>query len=566
MNASAEVRDVSTAEPGAIAIAQLPAQAGNQARSTNAKLGADTANPRIRKFNPGAFQSDEEVMKQFVVRSQELEIVLEALRGNIKSDSCQHVLVVAPRGWGKTMLLARAAAELRTNENMSTGLLPVRFAEESQEIFNLADFWLETLFHLARECSSRNSELSAQLRNTHSELSGRWQDRFIEDHARAAVLSAVDRLGQKIVLMVENMQALGASVDQDFGWKLREALQTESQIMLLATATSRFESLDAADQPFFELFRIISLEPLTTKQCQHLWQSVCSGELSERGIRPLQILTGGSPRLLVIVAAFQQHRSLRYLMEALVTLIDDHTEYFRSHLDVLGKTERRVYLAVIDLWQSSKPGEIAARARMDARKVSTMLGRLVNRGAVLVDGSGRKRFYYAAERLHSIYYKLRRERDEAAVVENLIRFMAVFYKESEQDDIFERLRLEAQEHPTLREALERAIDPTGTTHFGRAKTIGRSQILLEAFAAKLGEFAADDEKMLKTALYWVPAILKAGASPNEVAYALGADTAMREALIPLLVALRKLAGEEVRAPIEVLEVAEDVRKKLLMSA
>ena len=86
-----------------------------------------------------------------MVRKHELDIVLEVLGGNIDSPSCQHVLVVAPRGRGKTMLLARAAAELRTDDALSGCLLPVRFTEESQEIFNLTDFWLETLFHLARE-------------------------------------------------------------------------------------------------------------------------------------------------------------------------------------------------------------------------------------------------------------------------------------------------------------------------------------------------------------------------------------------------------------------------------
>ena len=426
----------------------------------------DAPNPRIRKFNPGAFQSDEEVIEQFVVRTHELDIVLEVIQGNLDSASCQHVLLVAPRGRGKTMLLARATAELRTNDELGKRLLPVQFTEESQEIFNLADFWLEALFHLARECAPHDSELSVQLRDTHAELSHRWRDQFIENHARAAVLAAADQLGRKLVLMVENMQALGESVDQDFGWGLREALQSEPQIMLLATATSRFESLDDAEQPFFELFRIIGLEPLATEECQRLWQSVSGDEVSGRSIRPLQILTGGSPRLLVIVAGFQQHRSLRHLMEELVTLIDDHTEYFRSHLEVLGKTERRVYLAVIDLWQPSKPGEIAARARMDVRVVSTMLGRLVNRGAVMVDGGGKKRLYSAAERLYSIYYKLRRERNEAAVVENLIRFMTVFYSEAEQAEMFDRLLGEAEQDSAIREGLERAI--SGAFRLGEA--------------------------------------------------------------------------------------------------
>ena len=111
------------------------------------------ANRPIRKFNPGLLQSDEEVVGQFVVRRHEFEAVCDVLRGNIGAPSCQHLLVVAPRGRGKTMLLARVAAEIRRDAEFGRHLLPVRFMEESQEIYGLADFWLETLFHLAREGS-----------------------------------------------------------------------------------------------------------------------------------------------------------------------------------------------------------------------------------------------------------------------------------------------------------------------------------------------------------------------------------------------------------------------------
>jgi tetratricopeptide (TPR) repeat protein len=257
--------------------------------------------------------------------------------------------------------------------------------------------------------------------------------------------------------MVENLQALCKDVDeQDFGWKLRGVLQMEPQVMLLASATSRFQALDDAEEPFFEMFRIIDLKPLTTEDCRRLWQVVSGDTVSGREMRPLEILTGGSPRLLVIIAAFARHKSLRRLMEELVTLIDEHTEYFRGHLEVLAKTERRVYLAVLDLWRLSTPSEIAVRARMNGRTVSTMLGRLVDRGAVIAEGSSRKRQYAAAERLYSIYYKLRRERDEAAIVENLIRFMAVFYSEAEQTEMLPMLISEAAESSAIREGLDRA--------------------------------------------------------------------------------------------------------------
>ena len=413
----------------------------------------------IRKANPGTFQSDDEVIRQFVVRTRELATVLEVLKTNVDASSCQHVLLVAPRGRGKTMLLARVAAELRTKAPLARHLLPVRFMEDSHEIFDMTDFWLECLFYLAREGAVRDSPIGRELRDTHAALAARLRgEELTEPRARAAVLDAADRLGRKLVFMVENLQNLCADVDEPFGWKLRDVLQSESRIMLLATATSRFAGLDDVDQPFFELFRIERLDRLDREESRRLWHVVSGDPVLEREIRPLQILTGGSPRLLVFVADFARHRSLRQLMEQLVRLIDDHTEYFRSHLEGFAKTERRVYLSTLDLWQPSTPKEITSRARLDVRTVSTMLSRLVHRGAVIAEGEGRRRRYSGAERLYGIYYKLRRERDDAAVVSNLIRFMAVFYSARELEQMTDNLSMEAAQSPSILEGIERAVE------------------------------------------------------------------------------------------------------------
>ena len=418
---------------------------------------SDEPAPTIRKFNPGLFQSDQEITDQFVVRGHELGLVLEELRGNIASPSCQHILVVGPRGRGKTMLLARIAAELRSHVDFAGSLLPVRLMEESQEIFSLTDFWLETMFHLANEVDEHDAALSRELRDTRAALSLRWREQITEAQARAAVLDAADRLGRRLVLIVENLQSLCRDANDEFGWQLREVLQTEPQIILLASATSRFRGLDDVGEPFFEMFRIVGLEPLNTEQCSHLWKVVSGKPATPREVRPLQILTGGNPRLLVMAAEFVRHRSLRRLMSELVTLIDEHTEYFRGHLEVLAKTERRVYVSVIDLWQPSSASEIAARARVDIRVASTMLGRLVERGAVIRQGGGRKRLYAAAEPLYSMYYKLRRERDEAAVVENLVRFMVACYGVEDLWMFSGPLSAEAAESESLRRGIRRAL-------------------------------------------------------------------------------------------------------------
>ena len=295
---------------------------------------SEASNRQIRKFNPGTFQSDEELIEQFVVRNRELEIVLEVLHGNIESPSCQHVLVVAPRGRGKTMLLTRAAAEMhqrRTRRTPVAGQIHGREPGDFQHRRLLARGAVPSRKRKRRPRKIPNSRGNCEKRTPICPPAGannRWR------LMPAPPFSAADRLDRKLVLMVENLHSLCESVDEDFGWKLRGVLQSEPKIMLLASATSRFEGLDDAEQPFFELFRIIGLEPLTTEECRLLWQAVSGDAVSGREIRPLEILTGGSPRLLVIVAGFAQHHSLRQLMEELVTLIDEYTEYFRGHLEV----------------------------------------------------------------------------------------------------------------------------------------------------------------------------------------------------------------------------------------
>ena len=422
----------------------------------------------IRKFNPGVFQPDREVIEQFVVRTRELETVLEILRENIGAPSCQHTLVVGPRGRGKTMLLARVAAELRTDPQMRRALLPVRFMEESHEVFDIGDFWLEALVYLAKECGEQDPGLSHEIEATHATLARRTRGDDVAAHAKAALLDAADRLGRRLVLMVENLQDLCDEVDGDFGWQLRESLQTDAEIMLLGTATSRFEALDDAKAPFFELFRILQLKHLSIAECVSLWHAITGERRGAREMRPLEILTGGSPRFLVIVAEFARHRSVPELLEELVGLVDDHSEYFRGNLNSLPRTERRVYIALSDLWRPSGTRDVAHRGRMGVRKTSALLGRLVDRGAVKVDGEGRSRLYSVAEPLHCIYYKLRRWRDEAAVVRGLIRFMVAFYGPDETTMILGSLLADATYKQAFRRA-EEDLDPnTGDIPTGDA--------------------------------------------------------------------------------------------------
>lgn len=413
--------------------------------------------PTIRKFNPGVFQSDQEICEQFAVRHKEFDAVLRVVNRNLASESCQHVLIVAPRGMGKSMMLARMETELRLNRGLASKLLPVRFMEESYEVATLTDFWLEALFQFGRECKRQGLEAATELEAAHASLCARWRDTHLQLDVRAAIERGLASTGRRMVLMVENLQAISDAWDSDDEWGLRGILQTESSIMLIGTATTRFRSLEDADCAFFDLFRFIELGPLTTKECAALWNTATQQHLETREIRPFEILTGGSPRLLVLLAGVGRRLTLKQLLEDMVGLIDEHTEYFRQCLEGLPPGERRVFLALAALWEPASTSAIADRARMDIRTASVMVRRLMDRGAVSASAQRRSRRYSVTERMFSFYYSLRRERNQAEIIRRFIAFMVAFYDPSTATTAFADLGDDSDEAEIIRKQLLHTI-------------------------------------------------------------------------------------------------------------
>ena len=407
-----------------------------------------------RKYNPG-FLTDNEVMASFCVRRAEFETMVEVLR-ECTGASNPHQIVIGPRGSGKTSLLLRIAAEARRDPELAAGFFPLVFAEESYEVSTAGELWLECLAQLAAQAPRHEDE--PDLQSTLEELRAVRDDRELADRCLGALLDHSDREGKRLVLMVENLDMMFRDMaDPDAGWRLRKVLQTEPRIVLLASATSRFDEIDDPKHALYDLFSVRTLRPLDTGECATLWEAV-AGRFPRPGtIRSIEILTGGSPRLLTIVARFGAELSFRKLMASLLDLIDDHTEYFKSHLEALPAQERRVYLALAALWKPATTREIANHARIDTSKCSAQLTRLVERGAVqTAGGSARRKQYYLTERLYNIYYLLRRSRSSDRLVEALIRFMESYYSTSELKDIGARIIRDAESFTAEMQSLSQA--------------------------------------------------------------------------------------------------------------
>lgn len=375
------------------------------------------------KNNPGLVSYDE-LRRSFVVRKSHLELILEKIRDNTGLAN-QHVLIVGPRGSGKTTLVRRVAAEIFVDTDLKNKWYPLVFAEEAYEVGTAGEFWLQALFFLGEQAKDQS------LIQAYKELLLELDETRLRERALAQLLDFSHKHQKRILIVVENLNTLlGDQLSNDDAWDIRHSLINEPELMLLGTATNEFAAIKNSEQAWFELLTIYKLKALNFNECKALWQSVVKEEVvNEQHIRPIQILTGGNPRLLKILAEFAAKRSFRNLLQELIELIDTHTEYFKNNIDNLPATERKVFVALLDLWQPSTSKEIGESARLNVNKTSSLLKRLIERGAVTeVESSSRKKLYQATERLYNIYYLMRRRGYPANRVHAVVEFMTQFYQ------------------------------------------------------------------------------------------------------------------------------------------
>jgi tetratricopeptide (TPR) repeat protein len=377
------------------------------------------------KYNP-AFLDDETLIRSFVVRNAELARILEVIRDNTDASN-QHVLIIGPRGIGKTTLVLRSAAEVRTDPTLGSEWHPVVFGEETYQVSTPGEFWLEALFHLGQQTGE------ARWQQAYEELLRERDEDRLCGRAISQLMDYADTQGKRLLLVVENLNMLiGGQISSNAAWVLRKTLMNEPRLMLLGTATSRFDAIDEYNQALYELFRIIEVEPLDQEEAQALWAASTGQDAPANRIRPLQILTGGNPRLIRILSEFAAKTSFSSLMDDLTRLVDEHTEYFKHHLDSLPPQERKVFVTLADLWDPSTARKVADIARLDVNTTSALLKRLMERGAVTAPYKrGRAQYYQVAERMYNVYHLMRRRGAAASRVHAVVRFMIRFYRDKE---------------------------------------------------------------------------------------------------------------------------------------
>jgi tetratricopeptide (TPR) repeat protein len=312
------------------------------------------------------------------------------------------------------------------------------FAEESYGIASAGEFWLEALYRLGdHEADGKWKQAYERVRQSHD-----------ENQLRQAAIDGLVAFSKvsmrRLILVIENLNTLVTEqLDIPDLTQIVDVLSSTPTFMLLGTATAPFYSNDLERTGWTKLFGSITLDPLTEDQSRVLWNAITGEEPGNEQLRPIQILTGGNPRFIRILADFARKRSFRALLDDLINLIDEHTEYFKAQLDSLSPLERKVFAAVLELWNPSSAREIATFARLDVPKTSSVLSRLERSGSVMSVGNSIPKLFQAAERLYNIYYLMRRKGVATSRVNLAVRFMVQFYRDDSLVETFARIAEEA---------------------------------------------------------------------------------------------------------------------------
>ena len=385
---------------------------------------------RRRLYNPAQL-TPEELKASFVAREETLTELLRVIGGQKPDRPCQHMMLIGPRGMGKTTLGLRFLYAVEDDPNLAAQWQPVVFHEESYGIDNLAEFWLATLQHLTRATGDP-----------------RWADRaksLAEDegdtqrlaaYALAALLDFNEARGKRLILFVENLDAiLGQLRNKREIHALRASLIERPEILLLGSANAVFEAIRGYGQPFYEFFRLFTLEGLEPADARRMLEAVAHSEGrfeiaatvgGEHGrLETIRRLTGGNPRLLVLSCRMLIESPLGSAIEDLEQLIDEQTPYFKARIEDLPIQARKVFHCLSEGWRPMLAKEVAAAAKLSSSHASAQLKQLLEKGyvrEVRLPGAKRAR-YEVSDRFYNIYYLLRFSPTGRGRLERLVSFL-----------------------------------------------------------------------------------------------------------------------------------------------
>ena len=384
----------------------------------------------ISAYTPS--NTDRELLKRiFVQRERLLDKIVDRLARSMLTDDKHHILLIGPRGSGKTHLVALVEYELRRRGELSDAMR-VAWLGEDDTFTGLIDIALGIAGQLATEYPE---EFDADYRTPVRGLNP-------DDAAESILKSIIARLDKRnILLIMENLDRVFSGLGDLGQKKWRAFLQEQPRIATLATSQQLFDGIARRDEAFFGFFDIQHLTPLSVDDARELIRKISleqkKGDLvayldSAEGryrIRALHHLAGGNHRMYVLLAEFLTKESLDDLVHAFEHLAEDLTPYFQERVRTLPPQQARIVQCLCNANGAMTVKEVAEDSFIAEGNCSKQLGNLKQRGYVQSQKRGKESFYEMAEPLMRLCLEVKNQRGRPLKL--VAKFLRAWFPESQ---------------------------------------------------------------------------------------------------------------------------------------
>ena len=396
-----------------------------------------TLNSNIGLYRSGV-TSPERLRRTSVAREHLLDNAIESLRGSVSRKSKNHLLFIGPRGIGKTHLLSCIEGAVQSDQTLSASVVIVRFPEESNRTLSFADF-------LIGMCGILKEVLEDEPLWTElfAEVETEEDDTKVADTLVPAIREQNRKRGRTLLVMLENLgEILTRQIrEQSDVAALRKFFMADNGCLLLATAPLHFDGITDVGQPFYDFFDVQILENLSFEETVEVirlnleWEKRTDILETLEDMRPrlqaLYRMTGGNPRLTMMLYELIAHESVTSVQDQFHLLLDRISPFYQGRLNDLPPGQRALLECLASMRDQEKtPAAIAARMRMSQQETSSLLKRLTDAHYLRADQhprDRRSRLYTIREGFFDIWLAMNLSRAARKRMPFLLDFFSLFY-------------------------------------------------------------------------------------------------------------------------------------------
>ena len=259
----------------------------------------------IWRFTPS--RTDPELLEAIFVQRESLLIdVLERIKDSAQSGNKHHMLLVGPRGIGKTHFVALVHNRVRNDPEL-TGAVRIAWLNEDETTTSFVQLLMRIYRALVQDYADEFSAdwLDKLLGSPPNEVEPRLEHFFVQAFQDKTLL-----------ILVENLDALFDGLGDMGQKKWRSFTQEHPFTSILATSQQLFQGVQSQNEVFFGFFAPIHLKPLELEDAIQLLSKVAKADeqsdlvaylATPEGrsrVRAIRHLAGGNHRIFIVLSSF----------------------------------------------------------------------------------------------------------------------------------------------------------------------------------------------------------------------------------------------------------------------